>query len=231
MHSYFVYTYAYIWSANEFEPLLPVELCFLSAWSDRHNDSSFSFWFFVFSSCFFIRSCYSSNDNSKCSRQYYFQCLWNRFRRNIDSRFNRLIRSGFLTLIIILKNESLKLYFKTIYLFHKFYASKIWFLTFALQEHIFFPEFFDWFCHLNVYTKRKNVGNFEIITPRAIAYATQTQVWASDTAHMGISMFFQVCRYIWRILRRSSPYTNVQICVRQRCRTWLLEKQWKVGAT
>lgn len=55
-----------VYSGAESELLLPTEFCFLSAWSDRHSDSSFSFWFLDFSSCFFIRSrCLGKEQKSK----------------------------------------------------------------------------------------------------------------------------------------------------------------------
>lgn len=70
---------------------------------------------------------------------------------------------SFMIYIIILKNESLK-WHVNLYLFHKFYESNIWFVTFALQEYIFLLEFLDWFCHLIFYIHgKKIVGNLNRI--------------------------------------------------------------------
>lgn len=59
----YIVEYIGIHDGTESELLLSIEFCFLSAWSDRHNDSSFSFWFFVFSNCFFSRSRCSYQQN------------------------------------------------------------------------------------------------------------------------------------------------------------------------
>lgn len=62
---------------TELSLLLPVELCFLSAWSDLHNDSSFSFLCLVFSSCFFNRSRCSNEEklNFTCFCSWHWQSI------------------------------------------------------------------------------------------------------------------------------------------------------------
>jgi hypothetical protein len=80
----YIAEYISIHDGTESELLLSIEFCFLSAWSDRHNDSSFSFWFFVFSNCFFNRSrcSYQQNQSVLVSGKWWTILMKFRWKTN-----------------------------------------------------------------------------------------------------------------------------------------------------